>query len=134
VTNLGSYGTTAMLEHALPILEATHRILANNVANADTPNFVPTHVSFSESLREALQGVNPSVTLTVTNSRHIPSANTSPSLAIEPDTYEPGRNDGSTFDVDTEMVGLLKNSIKYQMFSGILTKKYQEMRTVLNMP
>ena len=134
MTDLGSYGTSAMLEHALPILEESHRILANNIANANTPNFTPTHVSFRESLQQALQGYSPSLSLTLTDSRHIPSGTTRPGLVIEPDVYGPGRNDGSTFDVDTEMVELEKNSSKFQIFSAILTKKYQQLRTVLTMP
>ncbi len=135
MTDLSSYGTSGMLEHALPVLEESHRILANNISNANTPNFTPTHVSFLDSLRQALQGYGPSVSLTLTNSRHIPSSGTTrPGLVLEPDVYGPGRNDGSTFDVNTEMVELQKNASQFQIFSAILTKKYQQMRTVLTMP
>ena len=41
ISGVGPYDTTALLEKALPILEVSNRILANNVANANTPGFTP---------------------------------------------------------------------------------------------
>jgi flagellar basal-body rod protein FlgB len=126
------YDTTALLEKALPILEASNRILANNVANANTPSFVPTHISFQESLERVITGVASGLQLAVTNPKHIsPSGGSSPEMVLERDAYEPGRNDKSKFDVDREMVALLKNSGSFNVLSNILTKRYRQMREVL---
>ncbi len=133
MNELGWYDTTTVLEKALPVLEASHRILANNIANANTPGFAPTHVSFRESLQQALSGTAASTSLKVTHPRHIPSGGVQPGLVLETDTFEPGRNDKSTFDVDREMVELLKNNSRHEILSGILTKRYQQMREVLRM-
>jgi len=132
VIDLVSYDTTRLLEKALPVVEKSHRVLANNLANANTPQFVPTHVAFRESLEQALSEPEPTFQLKVTHSRHISiEAPHPPNMVLERDTLEPGRNDESKFDVDKEMVELLKNSGKFTILSSILTKRYQQMREVL---
>jgi len=132
VDDIGRYETIKVLEKALPVIEQSHRILANNIANANTPGFSPTHVSFRDSLRLALSGEGRApLGLTTTHQRHIVSERPPSTLALEPDKFEPGRNDKSKFDVDREMVELLKNTGKFDVLSSILTKRYQQTREVL---
>lgn len=129
---IGRYETTALLEKALPILEQSHRVLANNIANANTPGFSPTHVSFGESLRLALAGRGRQpLSLETTHPSHIVFERRPTGLVFERDTFEPGRNDKSKFNIDKEMVELLRNSGRFNIFSGVLTKRYQQMREVL---
>jgi flagellar basal-body rod protein FlgB len=126
------HGATALLEKALPILQESNRILANNIANANTPNFTPTHVSFRDSLERALTGSPSGLPLKVTHPKHItPSPERASGLVLEREAFEPGRNDKSKFDIDREMVALLKNSGNFTVLSSILTKRYQQMREVL---
>lgn len=132
---ISQYETTTVLEKALPVIEQTHRILANNVANANTPGFSPTRVSFRESLQTALSGGGRrSLALSTTHPRHLTSGRPPATLVFEPDKFEPGRNDGSKFDIDREMVELLKNTGKFDIYSSILTKRYRQMREVLRIP
>jgi flagellar basal-body rod protein FlgB len=125
---------TAALEHALPVLEASQRILANNLANANTPDFTPTRVSFSESLRQAIRKSASPVSLKATHERHIALQPALPVLVGEQDVSAASRTDQSKFDVDREMVELLKNSGKFDIFSGILRNRYQQIREVLRIP
>ena len=134
MNEFGRYDTTALLERALPVVEGSHRILANNIANANTPGFRPTHVSFRESLKEALAGTRPGLSLETTHMRHISTCQRRPALGCEKDTFEPGRTDLSTFDVDREMVELSKNNSRFNILSAMLTKRYQQMREVLRIP
>jgi flagellar basal-body rod protein FlgB len=134
VSELSRYNATIVLEKALPVLEASHRVLANNIANANAPDFTPSHVSFRESLQQALAGTAPGLPLRVTSERHIPSTGARPVLVLERDSYEPGRNDKSRFNVDREMVELQKNTGRFIVLSSILTKRYQQLREVLRIP
>jgi len=133
VTELARYNPTAVLEKALPVLEASHRILANNIANANTPDFTPARISFRESLRQALEGTAPGLPLRVTHERHIRPGGSQSGLVLERDGYEPGRNDRSRFDVDREMVELQKNTGRFVVLSSILTQRYRQTREVLRM-
>ena len=134
MNGIGRYDTMTVLEKALPVIEGSHRILANNIANANTPGFAPTHVSFRESLLEALGAGEHGTALDRTHPRHITSGISRSALVLETDTFEPGRNDKSTFNIDREMVELLKNNGRYNILSAVLTKKYQQMREVLRIP
>jgi flagellar basal-body rod protein FlgB len=135
VDAISRYDTTTVLEKALPVIEQSHRVLANNVANANTPGFVPTHVAFKESLRRALEGVgNAPLALKTTHSNHIMHERNLSGLAFESDMLELSRNDKSTFSIDKEMVELERNGGRYQIFSAMLTKRYQQIREVLRMP
>ena len=132
---IGRYDTTAILEKSLPILEESHRVLANNVANANTPGFSPTHIAFKESLRLALEGGGtPPLALNTTHPRHIVSERKPPGLVFESDMLELSRNDKSKFSIDKEMVELLRNGGRFQIFSTMLTKRYQQIREVLRIP
>lgn len=128
------FDTLLVLQKALPVLEATHRVLANNVANANTPGFTPTRVSFEDSLRRALGENGFQVSLQLTHSKHMALETMRPELVPQVDSFEPGRNDQSEFNVDREMVELSRNSGRFEVLSAILTKKYQQMREVLRIP
>ena len=131
MSELGCYNATTVLEKALPVLEASHRVLANNIANANVPDFTPSRVSFRESLQQALAGTASVLPLKVTSERHIPLPGGRPVLVFERDSYEPGRNDRNRFNVDREMVELEKNTGRFIVLSSILTKRYQQLREVL---
>lgn len=134
MNDIARVDVTNMLEHALPVLEASQRVLANNVANANTPGFTPTRISFADSLRQAIQNSSPSLPLAVTNERHIAPHAAGPALVMQADASAAARTDQSKLDVDREMVELLKNSNKYDVFSAILRRRYQQIREVLRMP
>jgi flagellar basal-body rod protein FlgB len=134
VNDIGRYDTMVVLEKALPVVEGSHRILANNIANANTPGFVPAHVSFKDSLLQAMAGTERRLPLKVTSFRHIASGGSGSSLVLEADAFEPGRNDQSKLNMEQEMVEILKNGGRYNILSAILIKKYQQMREVLRMP
>jgi flagellar basal-body rod protein FlgB len=134
VSGIAPNEVTAALENALGVLEASHRILANNIANANTPDFIPTRVSFADSLRQAIANKAPSISLEVTNPRHIRLQPERPVLVSEPEASAESRTDQSKFDVDREMVELLKNSGKHNIFSSILQDRYQQIREVLRIP
>jgi flagellar basal-body rod protein FlgB len=132
VNGIGAYDTMSLLEKALPVLEQSQRVLANNVANANTPGFTPTHVSFEESLSAAISAKKSgSLSLKTTHPGHMSSGAKPVGLVFERDVFEPGRNDGSKFNIDKEMVELLRNNGRFDIFSSILAKKYRQYREVL---
>jgi flagellar basal-body rod protein FlgB len=91
-------------------------------------------VSFRESLEQALSEPASAFSLTVTHPNHIsPESSREGGLVLERDTTGMERNDRSTFDIDHEMVEMAKNSGRFTILSGILTKRYQQMREVLRM-
>lgn len=101
----------------------TQRVIANNVANVNTPGFKKTHVSFADQLKRALDKKSPA--LITSNSRHFGGAmdikQVSPRVVQESDTAM--RYGQNNVDIDQEMVNLAANTIQYDFSANSLSSK-----------
>lgn len=112
-------GLTKQLDAA----SLTQKVIANNVANVNTPGFKKSNVSFQDELRRALDTGAPS--LITTNPRHMGGKadvdQVSPKVVQESGTtmlY--GQNN---VDIDQEMVNLAANSIIYDFSATSLSER-----------
>jgi flagellar basal-body rod protein FlgB len=101
--------------------------LANNIANLDTPRFNPTHVDFQKSLQAALEGRG-QVALRTTDSRHLNFAHAT--LDTER-VAQSSKNDYNKVDIDREMAALSENTGRYNLYSSLLTKRFQVVKNML---
>lgn len=115
---------------ALVIRADRQRMLASNIANADTPGYVGRDINFKEAMGAALQSSSTSSSLSltpsssptdgVTNARHIPLQSTlgslgsdgSASLAYTLQT-QPAM-DGNSVDMDRERANFVDNAVHYE--------------------
>ncbi|WP_088187933.1 flagellar basal body rod protein FlgB [Desulfosporosinus sp. FKA] len=113
-----------MMEKKLDVSALRQKVIANNVANVDTPGFKASHVEFEDILQQAMNKDN--LSLHKTDPRHIdPSLNLQSAQArVVIDNTTTLRNDGNNVDIDKEMSDLAKNGIDYQAISQILGQKY----------
>lgn len=99
----------------------TQRVIANNVANVNTPGFKKSQVSFREQLRQALDAKAP--VLATSNPRHFGGAadisQVSPRVVQERDTIM--RYGQNNVDIDQEMVNLAANQIVYDISANSLS-------------
>lgn len=106
------------LERGLDALTLRQQVLANNIANVDTPGFKRADVSFRAQLEQALASSPPSPgQLSVTHRRHIrpslpPAVTGTPQVVVEEGSL--GRLDGNNVDIDLEMTLLAQNALWYQ--------------------
>lgn len=114
-----------MLEKKLEASALRQKVIANNIANVDTPGFKTSHVEFENILQQAMNNKE-SPPLRKTDPRHI-----DPSMKVQTvqarvviDNTTSLRNDGNNVDIDKEMADLAKNGIDYQAISQILGQKY----------
>jgi flagellar basal-body rod protein FlgB len=108
--------TSSALEVAIKGTEQRQGVLANNLANVNTPNFKRSDVSFQGALASALQSSNgdPSV---VDNTTFTTSSDSSTSM----------RADGNNVDVDVESANLAKNQLLFDSVMAIDTKRLHTM-------
>jgi flagellar basal-body rod protein FlgB len=118
---LDLYDTTLVgLQQAMSGASLRQQVLANNIANANTPNFKRSDVDFQGVLAQAF-GNNP----------------TPQSLSrvnFQPDIQSSGgsmQTDGNNVDIDTEMSDLSQNSLDYQSLSAVMTTRLQILRTAI---
>jgi flagellar basal-body rod protein FlgB len=133
-----SFGPTiGMLENALRGADESHGSIANNIANAATPNFHRTDVSFKESLArsEATLGDPDEFPMITTDPRQI---GTGGAAAAEPfaitstvDDTQQMRADGSNVDVDQEMAKLSINSSYSQTMAQLATNSFTRIRQAI---
>jgi flagellar basal-body rod protein FlgB len=108
--------TSSALEVAIQGTEQRQGVLANNLANVNTPNFKRSDVSFQGALASALQSSNgdPSV---VDNTAFTTSTDSSTSM----------RADGNNVDVDVESANLAKNQLLFDSVMAIDSKRLHTM-------
>lgn len=108
-----------------------HRVLANNIANVNTPQFKKSSVVFESLLKKAL-GREP-VEMLTTHSRHLEGR---PALAeLQPEIKQNKgttmRTDGNNVDIEEEMVNLAANTIQYRATATGLSDRYSLLSFVI---
>lgn len=120
--------TTRLLLAGMKVAELNHRVIANNVANVDTPNFTPTSIDFQRTLRDMLEGRG-RVSLRKTRAAHFGQTQITPKVVR---VAFLSKNDYNKVDLDQEMVNLSKNSGRYTTYASLLVKRFQGVSDMLS--
>lgn len=104
-------------------LSTRQRIIANNVANADTPNFKASEVPFEDVLRQELQRGRPR-----------PSRAALQALVSEARTTQgtTARADGNNVDIDREMVQLAETTLRFNTLTQAMAARLSLLRSVVS--
>jgi flagellar basal-body rod protein FlgB len=127
-TPFGGVEIVNLLQNGMRVAEYNQKLIANNVANADTPRFNSVELDFQKTLKASIEG-RVQFSLRKTDARH-----------LESNSYQPvmkrvaplSKNDYNKVDLDEEMVKLSDNSGKYTLYSRLLVKHFQQTRTMLS--
>lgn len=106
--------TGSAIYAALNGLAARQRVIANNVANVETPGFIAGRVSFEDSLRAAIADGHAGET-SVTTRR----------------SADPANVNGNNVSLDTEVVSLTETDLAYQLMVQALNQKFGLLRTAI---
>lgn len=121
--NLFSSPVLMALSKQLDSSALTQRVIANNVANVNTPGFKKSYVSFQDQLRRALDAKAPD--MATASPRHFGGradiAGVSPRVVQERDTAM--RYGQNNVDIDQEMVNLAANEIIYDFSANRMSGK-----------
>jgi flagellar basal-body rod protein FlgB len=116
---------------ALLLRAERQRLIASNIANADTPNYVARDMDFATALRQATGQDASAANLTTTAAGHIPlqgqDARAEPQLLYA--TASQTNLDRNTVDMDRERASFTDNAIKYE---ATLRFMNQGVRTMLD--
>ncbi len=115
-----------ILQKSLDSLALQHQVIANNIANIDTPNFKRSVVSFQDKLKTALD-IAPDSPLWRTNPMHFPIQPQTVSLNnFHPDvrtiSETIGRNDGNNVDLEMESGLLAENNLLYNSLADVTSR------------
>lgn len=122
-----------ILEKALDAAWLRNRVISNNIANVDTPNYKAYRVEFEEILKNAVE--NREIEGYRTHRNHFQIGNFQPEQVqprIEKNNKTSLREDGNNVDIDTEMANLAKNTVMYQALVEQLMSKLSRIKTAIN--
>lgn len=122
-------GTIAALEGALSYSTTKQKVIAQNIANADTPNYKAKDVRFEAALQKSVKSA---IEAKRTDPRHLHFSN-SPSVSGTVLTTRPLSylHNGNSVDVDKEMADLATNQIYYYSIADLLGGKFQTLHSVI---
>jgi len=107
-----------LLSKMLDAAELRHRVIAQNVANVNTPGYRRQEVRFEDALAQCLER----------GGQHA-------AKGVQPTIVDAGgdavRADGNTVDMDEEMGQLNKNAIMYKMYAQLLANQVSSMRSAI---
>ena len=102
---------------ALSLRSERQRLIASNIANADTPGYVARDMDFSASLRQATGQMHGAPVLAASQPGHIGGAAGTAAVAQANLVYSmPSQTnlDRNTVDMDRERANFADNSVRYE--------------------
>ena len=102
---------------ALNLRSERQRLIASNIANADTPGYIARDMDFSRALREATGTLQPARMLAVSQAGHIAIGGNGSVVSNASLSYATAAQtnlDRNTVDMDRERASFADNSVKYE--------------------
>ena len=116
-----------LMERSLDAGALRGQVIAQNIANAETPDYKSLRVDFEAQLRAALNNRS-DFTTKKTRSKHIDFSGRVDPSSVRPsivrDTHYTMRMDGNNVDIEQQMVEEAKNTI---MMNAVMTEMNSEI-------
>jgi flagellar basal-body rod protein FlgB len=116
---------------ALALHSQRAKVLASNIANADTPNYQAKDFDFSQALSQAT--TQSSAAPARTHPAHLPATSAAdPAPALQYRQPLQAALDGNTVDLDTERAAFAENSVRYEATLRFLNNQIKTMLSAIN--
>lgn len=103
-------GITGRLEHYMDLLSQRQKLVASNIANADTPGYRTKDIDFQFEFMSLTEGAKPNIVDV-------------PGLKV--------KNDGNDVSLDREARLLAENSIRFSLASNLVRAKLRRVRSAI---
>jgi flagellar basal-body rod protein FlgB len=129
--------TVDLLHRAMDVSTVRRQVIANNMANANVPNFKRSDVNFESELKRALESEQqrPALELTMTHPDHIPNWKERDYREVEirrvldyTSTYN---NNGNNVDPEQEFMLALENQMSYTLLAQSAAFEFNQVNQVL---
>ena len=122
---------------ALQLRAERGRVLASNIANADTPNYKARDFDFSQALAQATAGSaaagTPAVPVARTQPGHLAGGSGAvPGPALQYRAPLQSAVDGNTVDLDVERANFAENSVRYEATLRFMNGQIKTMTTAIS--
>ena len=123
-----------LLKNALDAASLRQKVIASNLANVETPNYVRKKVVFESELQKVV-GQEKDLAIRTTNPEHIsegglPPEKVQPKVVVD---KSGGKASGvNNVDVDEEMASLAKNQLYYAFTSKMMATQFNWLKKAIN--
>jgi flagellar basal-body rod protein FlgB len=135
IEEIGNNPSILLLQKCLDASALRHKVISNNIANATTPGFKASDVSFQGEVKKLLDEKNAEkIDLSVTDKNHISPhppdlSELMPRVITSSDTYR--QIDGNNVDIDREMSTLAENSLAFRTYTRLLGDAFTAMNSAI---
>lgn len=126
---LGFNNSLGIHDNALLVRAQRSEVLANNLANADTPNFKARDIDFQAILRGEVSRSS-GMDMNRTNSQHIPGRVEQQVERLYRNPSQPSI-DGNTVDTNIENAEFTKNAMDYNASFDFLNRKFKGLSSAI---
>ncbi len=123
-----------LLERGLDTSWLRQEVIAQNIANANTPNYKSKRVEFESAFLSALDD-RTGFTAKRTRAKHISFGDATDPADVSPavvaNDHYTMRMDGNNVDIDQENVELAKNTLRYDILSTKLNAELSRLKMAI---
>ena len=119
--------TFTTLENGLNYASLNQKVISQNIANVDTPNYKAKEVEFKTLFDQSLQQLEAKIT----NQRHLTFHTSSQHPAVKTKTAYQYNHNGNGVDLDQEMSEMATNQIYFNALSDRLNGKFNSLQSVI---
>jgi flagellar basal-body rod protein FlgB len=129
--------TVDLVHRAMDASSIRGNVIANNIANAEVPNFKRSQVNFESELKRALETEKqrPALELKLTDPRHIPNWRERDYRDVQVrrvlDYTTTAKNNGNNVDAEQEFTMYLENQLTYTLLAQAATFEFSQINMVL---
>lgn len=127
-----------LLQRSLSVTSLRHQVHADNIANAETPNFKRSSISFEAELKRALileESSKGNLDLRRTSDKHWHTKKPPTYSDIKPhkilDFLTTSKNNGNNVDIEVEAQQILSNKMMYDLLALITGNHFRQIDIVL---
>jgi flagellar basal-body rod protein FlgB len=129
--------TVDLLHRGMDASSVRQAVIANNIANADVPNFKRSNVNFESELKRALdtEKQRPALELRLTNPKHIADWEPRNYQDVEVrrvlDYVTTENANGNNVNAEEEFNLALENQLRYMLMANAATFEFSQINMVL---
>ncbi len=127
--------TFDMLSHALDISAKRHNLIAGNIANMDTIGYKPRDLDFQKTLKRAMGDLEPKPQqpIDMRHEKHLSGIEDEKERSLFKlyNTEDVDIHHLDSVNIDTEMMNIMENNIKFRSASEMLMRKMTILKNAI---
>ena len=128
--NSGIYNNINVLDKAADASWTRNQVIANNLANVDTPNYKRKDVAFQAYLQAEMEGADTTTLQERISDIDLDALNVTSYTDMAELSY---REDGNNVDVDTENVELASNQLMYEALMNSISNEFDMIKAAMHL-